>query len=60
MSKQTNFKDVFIKNGEQLNFLLYLIMYPVFWWFWLFAENKSYTPNKMIKESYTRMMKNGK
>ena len=55
MPAKTNFKDVFMKNGEQLIFLIYLVMYPIFWWFWLFAEDKRYTPNRMIKERWREL-----
>lgn len=50
-----NFKDVFIENGKQLAFLLYLIMYPIFWWFWLFAKDKKYTPNDLIRERWKEL-----
>lgn len=50
-----NFKDVFMENGKSLSFLFHLIAYPMFWWFWLFAKDKKYTPNHMMKELWKEL-----
>ena len=57
MPKKINFESLFMRSGESLAFLMFIIMYPFFWYFWLFAEDKSYTPNTLIKQRWKELTK---
>lgn len=60
MPKKNNFIDNFMMTGQLISFLLVLILYPYLWMIWLFSEDKSFTPNDLIKERWNDLNANNK